>query len=173
MWGRGRDSKHWGQSDADRTSAAALTASFTGTLIGPLMSLGKGGEGDENGICPSLLACYYITLRSVFIYESQPFLSSSVVLETALFCSYSIALILSVSSLAVSLLFIQDVVLLLVCITALLQSALFSPSPTLIATLKWQQTAVMTVCIFIISFCFAIQVMYVCVCSHQGCVKGV
>lgn len=104
------------------------------------MSLGKGGEGDENGICPSLLAYYYITLRSVFIYESQPFLSSSVVLERALICSYSIALILPVSSLAVSLVFIQDVVLLLVCIAALLQSPLFSPSPALIAALKRQQT---------------------------------
>lgn len=30
-----------GQAEADRTSTAALTASFTGTLIGPLMSLEK------------------------------------------------------------------------------------------------------------------------------------
>lgn len=41
VWGRDRDSKHWGQANADRTSAAALMASFSGTLIGPLMSLEK------------------------------------------------------------------------------------------------------------------------------------
>lgn len=33
--------QHWGQANADRTSTAALTAIFTGTLIGPLMSLEK------------------------------------------------------------------------------------------------------------------------------------
>lgn len=33
--------------------------------------------------------------HSVFIYESQPFLPFSVLLESALFCRYTIALILS------------------------------------------------------------------------------
>lgn len=152
VWGRDRDSKHWGQANADRTSAAALMASFTGTLIGPLMSLEKVVKAMKMESVPlcwhaiiSLCVYLWITTFSPFLCAPRecPILPLH-------YSSYSLSF--TVSSLAVSLSFIQHVVLLLVCIVALLQSSLFSPSQTLIAVLKLQQMAIMTVCIFIISF---------------------
>lgn len=67
-------------------STAALTASFTGTLIGPLMAVEKGGEGDENGICPSFLA-FIISLFAPCLFMSHKlFPSLAVLLEKTLFC---------------------------------------------------------------------------------------
>lgn len=136
------------------------------------MSLGKGGEGGENGICPSLLACYYITLCSVFIYESQPFLSYSVVLERALFCSYGIALILSVSSLAVSLFFIQDVVLLLVYHGSASKCPLFSLSNADRHAKTTTNGRLDCLHIYYLILFRHSGNVCVCVCSHQGCGKG-
>lgn len=61
-----RESEDWGQANADRTSTAALTASFTGTVIGPLMALEKVVKAMKmesvplgwHSLCHSLLCVY-------------------------------------------------------------------------------------------------------------------
>lgn len=132
--------QHWGQANTDRTSTAALTASFTGTLIGPLMFLEKVVKALEMESVP---LCWHaiILLCTLCLFMNHTLLSlpplARVLLKGALFCckfsfflhlfpSFTLSLHPSVPpSLSPSLSFIQHVAPLLVCIVALLQRPLF------------------------------------------------
>lgn len=81
--------QHWGQANTDRTSTAALTASFTGTLIGPLMFLEKVVKALEMESVP---LCWHaiISLCTLCLFMNHTLLSlpplARVLLKGALFC---------------------------------------------------------------------------------------
>lgn len=115
---------------------------------------GRGGEGEENGICPSLLALYYMALCSVC--ESQPFpFAYFAVMLLRLF-----SLMHFVSFLSVSLSFFQHVVLLSVCIPDIASKfPLFSFSK---ADCHTEMTTTCHRGSLRIYYLFAIYVAYVC-----------
>lgn len=89
-----KTARHRGQANADRTSTAALTASFTGTLIGPLMSLEKVVKAMKMESVPPGWHAIITALLTVFIYEPQPLVS--LLLEGSLLCRNAAALLRSV-----------------------------------------------------------------------------
>lgn len=142
--GRDRDWKHRGQTIADRTSTAALTAGFSGTLIGPLMSLEEVVKARKMESVP-LRWPSIIWLCALFVNHNL-FLFPILLL---CFCAYSLSFTLSPFSQSLYPFF----GMLFCCPFASLtlhQSFRFSPSPTLIAMLKWQQLVIVAVCVFII-----------------------
>lgn len=89
-----KTARHRGQANADRTSTAALTTSFTGTLIGPLMSLEKVVKAMKMESVPPGWHAIITALLAVFIYEPQPLVS--LLLEGSLLCRNAAALLRSV-----------------------------------------------------------------------------
>lgn len=84
--GRETGSQHGGQANADRTLHCSLDSELHWNLNWPFDGSGKGGEGDENGICPSFLA-FIISLFAPCLFMSHNlFPSLAVLLEKTLFC---------------------------------------------------------------------------------------